>query len=331
MRIVVATPYKIANYGAMLQAWALKTKLERLGHSVCYLNCRYLWPGVWPVSRLLRSRSIAGFFSKIQMNKMMRRCIKDLGTLPETRAYDSADELVADPPDCDCMISGSDQIFHELYFSNRNRYIPVLLGFGSPKIKKFVYGASFGTNEANFIVPDAVKEMLLEIKSISVRETSGCRILKQKFGIDGFWVPDPTFLLEESDYVDFFHLTKLSKQKYIAVYTLGFDRLRKLRDSTIAKVKRIYGCEEVHILSAGISLSGWLNEIRNATCVVTNSFHGHCFARLFDVPYELLEFDGKDSWRNERNRDLEGVLKQKSIDELREIGCSMLQRFLSQA
>ena len=47
--------------------------------------------------------------------------------------------------------------------------------------------------------------------------------------------------------------------------------------------------------------------------------------------YELLEFDGKDSWRNERNRDLEGVLKQKSIDELREIGCSMLQRFLSQA
>ena len=70
MRIVVATPYKIANYGAMLQAWALKTKLERLGHSVCYLNCRYMWPGVWTVSRLLRSRSIAGFFSKIQMNKM---------------------------------------------------------------------------------------------------------------------------------------------------------------------------------------------------------------------------------------------------------------------
>lgn len=330
MRIVIATPYKIANYGAMLQAWALRTVLEGMGHSVRYLNCRYLWPGIFPLKRFLLSRSSAAFFSKLRSNKMMRRSISELGGLPETQVYSSVDELLSNPPDCDCMVAGSDQIFHPWYFKERSRYIPILLGFGSPQTKKFIYGASFGTDDADSLdVPADAKKMLLRISDIGVRETSGCRILKQVFGINGFWTPDPCFLLKEMDYVNFFHLVRNPKQKYIAVYTLGFERLHNLREQAISRAKVMYGCEEVHVLSCGISLSEWLNEIRNATCVVTNSFHGHCFARIFNVPFELLEFDGKDVWRNERNRDLERVLREKSIHDLRLIGISMIGKFLA--
>ena len=330
MRIVIATPYKIANYGAMLQAWALRTIFERMGHSVRYLNCRYLWPGIFPLKRFLLSRSLAAFLSKFRSNKMMRRSISELGGLPETRVYCSIDELLSNPPDCDCMVAGSDQIFHPWYFKERSRYIPVLLGFGSPQTKRFIYGASFGTDNADSLaVSEEAKKMLLRINDVGVRETSGCGILQQIFGINGFWTPDPCFLLEEVDYVGFFHLARNLKQKYIAVYTLGFERLQNLQERVISKAKEMYGCEEVHVLSCGISLSEWLNEIRNATCVVTNSFHGHCFARIFNVPIELLEFDGKDAWRNERNRNLQLVLREKTTHDLRVIGISMIEKFLS--
>lgn len=329
MRIVIATPYKIANYGAMLQAWALRTVLEKMGHSVRYLNCQYLWSGILPLKRLLMSRSVSAVFSKLRTNRMLRRSILELGGLPETRPYNSLDDLISDPPDCDCMIAGSDQIFHPWYFSDRCRYIPVLLGFGSPETKRFIYAASFGTCDSDSLaVTSEAKAMLLQIKDVGVRETSGRRILKQIFGADGFWTPDPCFLLEEGRYVKFFNLGKKSGQKYIAVYTLGFDRLKALCDEAVSKAKVKYGCDNVHILSSGISLSEWLDEIRNATCVVTNSFHGHCFARIFNVPLELLEFDGKEAWRNERNNDLKLILKEKTIHDLRVTGCSMLERFL---
>lgn len=330
MRIVVATPYKIANYGAMLQAWALKTVLEKMGHSVSFLNCQYLWPGILPLKRLLLSRSFSAFSSKLRTNRMMRSSIMELGGLPETRPYNSVGDLLSNPPDCDCMVAGSDQIFHPWYFSDRRRYIPVLLGFGAPETKRFIYAASFGTSDADSLnVSSEAKAMLSKINDVGVRECSGCRILKQRFGIDGFWTPDPCFLLDEGYYIDFFNLSRRAGQKYIAVYTLGFNRLKALRDDIVSKAKVKYDCEDVHIISGGISLSEWLDEIRNATCVVTNSFHGHCFSRIFNVPLELLEFDGKDAWRNERNNDLKRVLRGKTIHDLRAIGCSMLEKFLS--
>ena len=330
MRIVVATPYKIANYGAMLQAWALRIVLEKMGHSVRYLNCRYLWPGILPFKRLLLSRSFSTFFSKLRTNRMMRSSISELGGLPETQPYNRIEDLLSNPPDCDCLIAGSDQIFHPWYFSDRRRYIPILLGFGSPETKRFIYAASFGTSDATSLtVSTEARSMLSQINDVGVRETSGCRILKQIFGIDGFWTPDPCFLLEEEEYVEFFHLSRNAAQKYIVVYTLGFGRLKALRDDVVLKAKQKYGCENVHVLSSGISISEWLNEIRNAACVVTNSFHGHCFSRIFNVPFELLKFDGGDAWRNERNNDLDRVLRGRTTHDLREIGISMLQKFLS--
>ena len=42
MRIAILTFHRAYNCGAMLQAWALKTVLERMGHTVEFPDCNHV-------------------------------------------------------------------------------------------------------------------------------------------------------------------------------------------------------------------------------------------------------------------------------------------------
>ena len=65
MKIILVSPFNIANYGAMLQGWALRTVLERMGHDVKHLNVPWLWHGVRNAWRILRSKSVGNIIGKI--------------------------------------------------------------------------------------------------------------------------------------------------------------------------------------------------------------------------------------------------------------------------
>ena len=326
MKIVLATPYKIGNYGAMLQAWALRRILSNMGHSVRYLNCRYMWPGVFGWRRLLCSKSIQGLKTKLHINKVMRRSIEELGGFDETQPYDSLADLLKNPPECDCLMSGSDQIFGPNYFAERKRYLPVLLGFGDSKIKRVVYGASFGTNDiGQLAVNNEVRSFFDRIEHIGVREKSGLGLLRQLTGREGHWSPDPTLMLSKNDYVRVFNLGEAAQQKpYVCAYMLGWGGREHLRDEACKDMMKQYGAEEIHIIRGEISLAQWLREILNASCVVTNSFHGHCFSLIFGKPCKILGFDGDDAWRNERNDDLQRTLLTHSLAQISAAGYDYL-------
>lgn len=330
MRVVLATPYKIGNYGAMLQAWALKRVLESFGHEVRYLNCRYMWPGVFGWRRILCSKSIGGMANKINLNRLMRASIAELNGFSETRPYDDVADLVRNPPDCDCLMSGSDQIFGPNYFAERRRYLPVLLGFGSTSIKRIVYGASFGTAHPEMLeMNEEVRSFFDRIQHIGIRERSGLEVLRRLTGRDGHWTPDPTLLLTKDEYVSAFNLAlPSSSRKYVCAYMLGWGGREQMRDVVCRNAMAKYAAEEVHILHGEHSLAQWLNEIAGASCVVTNSFHGHCFSLIFGRPCVVLGFDGADAWRNERNDDLLRVRREMHIDQISEAGYSYLRECL---
>ena len=331
MEIVIATPYKIANFGAILQAWALRTVLERMGHRVRYLNCRYIWPGVFGWKRLLCSRSVAAFFAKLRINRLMRNVMAEMGGgFPETRPYDSVAALLAHPPKADCFIAGSDQIFGSANFLSRKRYLPVLLGFGDSETKRIAYAGSFGTHTTEKLVKsEEVSKLMHRFAAIGVRERSGVDILREWMGIEGEWTPDPTLLLMAEDYRKAFSVNANTPGGggYIATYMLGWQDKARF-EKACAEARKELGKDDMKIvnLSEALSLGEWLTKLSNASCVITNSFHGYCFSQIFGVPHKILEFEGADYWRSERTRDLRRALKEYSLADMSRIGHAFLMR-----
>ena len=330
MRVVLATPYKICNYGAMLQAWALKYILESMGHEVKYLNCRYMWPGIFGWRKILFSKSLGGMRNKIRINHVMRSCIEELHGFSETRPYDTLSDLIRNPPDCDCLMSGSDQIFGANYFIERKRYLPVLLGFGRRDIRRVVYGGSFGTpNYDQLMINDEIRDCFARISSIGLREHSGIDILRKLTGLEGCWTPDPTFLLSKEEYCAAFKIAATSRcHPYICAYMLGWVGRDAIRDKACKDAMERFGGKEIHVIHGDISVAQWLDEIAHASCIVTNSFHGHCFSLIFNKPCVVLGFDGEESWRNERNDDLLRTCRTLSLPEMAEAGRSYLKKCL---
>ncbi len=328
MQIIIATPYKIANYGAMLQAWALRTVLERMGHSVRYLNCRYMWPGVFGWKKLLCSRSVSAFLCKLRINRFVRNVQEELGGIPETEPYDSLGALLKHPPKADLFIAGSDQIFSPNNFKSRPRWLPILLGFGDKGTKRLTYAASFGTHTTADLRPnDEIRANMTRLSAIGLRERSGVALLKEWMNIDGEWTPDPTLLLTAEDYRQAFRLTTSGGGGYIATYMLGWKNVARL-EKACSDAFNEYGVEDMKVvkLNDALSLTEWLSHLANAACVVTNSFHGYCFSQIFGVTCKLLEFDGADYWRSERTRDLRRALSEYSLADLSRIGHAFLMK-----
>ena len=66
MKIGIVTFYRVANYGAMLQAYSLMNVLERMGHEVVFIRYKFCSPKRLPVWRTLVSRNLKGLKAKLK-------------------------------------------------------------------------------------------------------------------------------------------------------------------------------------------------------------------------------------------------------------------------
>lgn len=308
MKILNVTPYCISNYGAMLQAWALRHVLEEFGHQVVYLNYPRIWPGHFGWKQLLYSRSLASIRAKIAMNKQHEVVKHELGGWIETKPYWSVNSLIEDAPSADCYLVGSDQVFSLDKMLDFNMGCHALLAFGDRDIPRVAYAASFGRpswsrseiSTAQWAVP-----YLKRFRAIGLREASGIDILQNWAGVNGHWTPDPTLLLDRTDYKKQFSISFLQSHKpRVFTYMLGFrerPECNQLYHNAVKSVVKYLG-GDAEVCQADIprALSWWLSNLVNADYVITNSFHGICFSILFNRPFLPLGFVGKDAWRNER-------------------------------
>ena len=115
-----------------------------------------------------------------------------------TRHYSSYDELVANPPEADLYIAGSDQIWRTNL--NNGKDPAFYLQFGGKQTKRISYAASFGLPYLTDGMDYLVKTFLSGLDAISVRESSGIEIL-ERIGLNGTLVVDPVFLLSKEEWV----------------------------------------------------------------------------------------------------------------------------------
>ena len=142
------------------------------------------------------------------------------------------------------------------------------------------YAASFGEEYlSSNIQPKTASLMLKRFDAVSVREDSGVNICSA-LNVKATHVLDPSLLLEKADYEAIISDTEgLDTPKdYIAAYfVLDNENLTSLLEDFRKQGETVIDLR----LGSSMTIPAWLNYIKNAKYVLTDSFHGLAFSIIF--------------------------------------------------
>lgn len=297
-----------ASHGCLLQMYALKTTLEKLGHEVVLIDRRFPIPN-YPrfvlliIKRLIKiilGRRVDGIFYRSYVHPHIMRPFSsfiDKFLSPRTKSYYNSRGLrYLSSEDFDAYVTGSDQIWRPEYVPNIYDYFFQFLG--DRKVKRISYAASFGVDNWLFDEEQTLKCKWLATKfsSISVREESGILLCRNYLDADAVCVLDPTLLLTADDYLRIIDNSNIRK-KQIACYIL--DKSSEITDEIRCLSKKI-NMPYLNVLTqtdnSTVSLKEkipnsiefWLDNLANSEYIVVDSFHAMVFSILFKKQFVVF-------------------------------------------
>lgn len=296
MRVGIVTQPLYANYGGILQNYALQQVLKKMGHTPVTLDYmpslsfgRYLlYAGKGALCALSPSRRhpIKPYHHFLQRPSDIASFVEKNISVTKTISHYS--KGILKKYGIEAIIVGSDQVWRYAY--NSHYLEDMYLAFAKDYLcRKLAYGASFGKESWDY--PDArtkeAKELIKQFDAVSVRENSGAVLCKDNLGIDAQVVVDPTLLLDTVDYEKFCSKPDAQSTPYIAAYILDKN---EEKDAFVAEKREELGLEvrEMTVSESGLSIENWLSTIRNAEYVITDSYHGCLFSIIFGKPFKVF-------------------------------------------
>lgn len=260
------------NYGALMTAYAMQQLIRSFGYTPLLLDTG--------------ERSVINNPSTI-LSRAFAPCFFALS--PQMK-YKNAMEF---SKNLKGVIVGSDQVLRfKLIKSAERKY---LLDFVAPGVRKIALSASFGVDKKGVIAEgikckntfNAMKQSLKSFDYLSCREISGVEVYKDVFGLDSEMILDPVFLIDKVEYEPIVESCDVQNNDKIASYILDNNgEYQKLYDFLQSK----YQTEIVNINVPEMknAVGHWLNTIKNCKCLVTDSFHGVCFALIYNKPFVCI-------------------------------------------
>lgn len=168
------------------------------------------------------------------------------------------------------------------------------LSFVPETLNTVAYSTSFGQSELPRDSARKASVFLKKIRHIGVREESGQKLVKELSGRDVPLVCDPTLLFTGEEWMQIQREEPLVDGKYIFCYFLGNNPphrefAKRLRDGTGCKIIALTHLDEfvesdenyADETPYDIDPADFLNLIRNAEYVCTDSFHCSVFSILY--------------------------------------------------
>lgn len=297
MKIGQLTFHASHNYGSVLQAYALATKLRMLGHDTEFINLR-------PKSqrdayKIIRNndRGIHRAFRYLIYPALKRRYdnyehfINKV--LPITaEEYRTTEELEKQRFAYDAYVCGGDQIWNPACQDFEMAYYLQFLA-DNDSTKTISYSPSLGKTEFDEHILKDISQWLNRFDAISVREKRGAELIQSLTDKKVQMVCDPVILLDKEEWEKLAVRPKL-KKPYILVYFL--ENNHGSRNLT-AYLKKITGYDVVifneyirdfikpYHKAYSASPEEFVGLFMNASFVYTNSFHGTAFATIFEKPF----------------------------------------------
>lgn len=298
----IITTHYAANYGAVLQAYALQNTIQSLGFDCEIIDFR---PDLDVYGRqyILKERNIKILYHNIMrilhygnLSKFQSRIAQfdrfiDENMKMSKRSYVSYDDLISDMPQYDCFVCGSDQIWN-----TRLMYSPAFfLRFEKiyPSALYVAYAPSFPelkTTEDETLLLSNISHF----NHLSAREKNGAEFIAQKTGRCVKNVLDPVFLLSPMQWSELCKGSKMdvpTDDKYLLLFFIGLSEtsknvvkalMRKLKMKVVyicLSLKDEIGADEVIWDASPID---FVKFIKNAAFVCTNSFHATAFSIIFN-------------------------------------------------
>ncbi len=315
------------NYGQVLQCFALQQQLIQMGHEPFLIKytpypkikktplIHKLWKliKIYPIFQKLKKRQerkqVCLFNQKNKLRKFNE--FKEENILTNNIIYNGLLNIQNNPPEADCYICGSDQVWSKLLDNDENQAF--YLNFGKKNIKRIAYAASFGRDVYPLELNVRLHDMLMKFDAISVREKTGIDICK-KVGIQAINVLDPTLLLSMKEYLQIIEKPLIDK-KYFYTYSLNISSEKDLCWKALLKYADRHGLKSISTTSSGYfvgkeicsdteyiyaTIPQWLGYIQNAEFVATTSFHGVAFCLIMHTNFIYFPLKGTHSRGNSR-------------------------------
>lgn len=284
------------NYGAVLQTYASVILLKKISHNPFVLNI--VTDEVNKINKRFR------FFTNI----LIYNPFNDFRNkyLPLTKRIKTANELSALNNKFDVFYVGSDQVWRQEFAHEKLLYY--FLNFVDDNKLKISYAASFGKENLDYDNETKAKarKLIKRFDAISVREDSGVGICQREFGVNAEKVLDPTLMLDEFDYNSIVKNNKShSNEKFVAYYELGYsttisERAQEFITNLSLPVRNIYR-QKINLLFRKITpfntVSNWLNSIKHADLIITNSYHCVIFSIIFKRNFIVLSSESGGNTR----------------------------------
>lgn len=322
MKIGILTQPLHANYGGLLQNFALQQTLIKLGHEPETID--------WSMPNTLRYRLSllkASVISAISSNKrkacyilskkerniiqkntnyFISKYIRHTPILKSSKDFEKQSFLGG----YEAYVVGSDQCWRPGY----NYFLKeMFLSFVANKqVKRLAYAASFGTDtwEFNERQTSICAPLARQFDLISVREDTGVDLCHNYLGVDAVHVLDPTMLLSKDEYITlvkeekedtskgslFFYILDPSEEKTSFIKNIAakngltpFSVMPKYQAETRTKEVVRNSIDDCVFPS----VTQWLRAFMDAEMTVVDSFHGMVFSIIFNKPFWVIGNEGR--------------------------------------
>lgn len=342
-RAGVLTFHMAHNYGAMLQAYALPTAMERLGYACEVIDYRFGYIDQWSRVEYLEDllwrygclggglryckRLLTGCYARSDMRNRFARF--------ERRVIPKSRRIYRDKKDLaglsyDAILFGSDQIWNSALTDGPAEEYVGAFPVGE-NTRKIAYAASCGCADFQPESRDAYLQAIGSFSAVGVREKGLEETLKAQ-GIQAQTVLDPTLLLEKADWLRV--SSRPAKHSgisgpYLLVYAFDenealydcvrrFARERGLEIVVIAYEKK--PCMDGMLVLTDQGPAEFVSLFAGADAVVTTSFHGTAFSIIMQRDFYCVPHP-KYRERTDSLLALFG-LQGRNAEALSQIGCA---------
>lgn len=344
-KIGLSVCYDTKNFGSQLQVLATVKKIEELGYQTEIIRYKK------KMSLKFICQTIPRFFNgyfvrtKINNKKKQKKIAQNLDIYNNVKTrnkrfekyvienyknlsdyYCGWNELVKKTEEnYDTVLCGSDQLWLP---SNLGSHFYTLEFAGKNK-NKIAYATSFGVSQIPWYQKNRTRRYLDDFSYLSCREEKGARIIKELTGKDVPVVVDPTLLLTSEKWEEIIPTKKIINEKYVFCYFLGENiehrkLAEELAESENLKIVTIpfldnfveYDKDFGDYQMYDIDTNDFVNLIRGAEYILTDSFHGSIFSILNHKKFITLN-RFTEGTKNSRNSRIDNLCNMLDLNERR--------------
>lgn len=353
--IGLVTCYFHHNYGSMLQAYATEMIMQQMGLPFQTIACKapinYMQEN--KILYIIKKLLIADW--KMRLGKMkIERAKKENPIFAKNweirnKAFDqfaetffhvspyckNREELTKMAENYSAFLVGSDQLWR----TDSVEHGYYTLEWVPDHIRKIAYSTSIGVKEVPWFQVEKNKRFMNRFDHIALREQSACDLVYKLTGRKVPVVLDPTLLFTGDQWLEIQQQEPLTNGKYIFCYLLGDNPsqrefIKTVKEKTGYKIVALQQLDDYIPSDEGFADEApfvgpreFLNYIRNAEYVFTDSFHCSVFSILYKKNFftfsrfaegakqstntridNLLHITGLEERRMTKNKTIEGII-----------------------